>query len=304
MRKIILFISIIIYALFIVLPLSKIYASSLSQNYSITVSGTITPTKVVFSGYTSPSSIVYLLEDGSVLETSLSDTSGNFSITLTNPTSGIHNYTLYSQDANGLNTSYFNVYDNVVLDRTNTIYNINLSPTISVINSNNLTNIEGYAYPQSSIEIFLNGVQKYLVSPNQNGFWSYPINNLQSGDYSVSALSITSSGVLSNQSNIINFSVISSPQGVNSNNINSKTSPKIKIVIRKIIKPTISPLSFPIIKNPVKKNNILPKSTIKSKKLTVPSKNLNIKKLIENMGKILIVLVSLYSLLFLLIFAI
>lgn len=290
-----------------ILPLSKVYASSLSQNYSVSVSGTITPTQVVFSGYTAPSSIVYLLENGNVLETSLSDTSGNFSITLTNPTSGIHNYILYSQDPNNLNTSYFNVYDNVVLDRTNTIYNINLSPTISVLNSNNSIIVEGYAYPTSNVEIFLNGSQKYLVSPNQDGFWLYSINNLQSGNYSISALSITSSGVLSNQSSTIDFSVISLPQNINSNNNQSSSNaqPKLRIVIKKIISPVISPFSSKTIKNPIKKNNILPKSTVKNvKKLTTPNKSQNIKKLVKELGKISIILVSLYALLFLLIFAI
>ncbi len=256
-----------LYILIVILLLSvfstKIYADTgSSQYYSVSVGGTIFPTTVVFEGYTSPKSIVYIEQNKILLTTALSNSSGYFNTSIINISQGIEQYSIYSQDQNNINSSTFTVYDNILGDRINIISNINLSPTFKITSNNNVLNITGFATPLSSVEIFINGIQKYTLNVNSQGEWSTDINNLETNKYIFSAIDITPTGILSNTSlsETINFILV---------NNNKNNSPVIN-------QPIIQPIEVSPNTNSVK---IPPIKTInKTKPPTIHKKSINIKK--------------------------
>ncbi len=196
--------SIIVYSLKVISP---VFAAS--ETFNISVSVTISPTTLVFQGYTSPGALVYIEENNSVVGTGTSQSSGDFNVTLVGINSGISNYQIYSQDINGLNSNVVSISDNVMSDRTNNVYNINLSPTMTAQSTNNNLSLYGMAYPLSKIEIFLNSNYEYSTLVNSVGSFEYVENasNIPLGQYEVTALDITSGGVISNYSNPITINI-------------------------------------------------------------------------------------------------
>ncbi len=206
--------SIIVYSLKVISP---VFAAS--ETFNISVSVTISPTTLVFQGYTSPGALVYIEENNSVVGTGISQSSGDFNVTLVGISSGISNYQIYSQDINGLNSNIVSISDNVMSDRINNVYNINLSPTMTAQSTNNNLSLYGMAYPLSKIEIFLNSNYEYSTLVNSVGSFEYVENasNIPLGQYEVTALDITSGGVISNYSNPITIN-ITNTTSVNPNN--------------------------------------------------------------------------------------
>lgn len=180
-----------------------------SQTFSISVSVTISPTTLIFQGYTSPNALVYIEENNTVVGTSTADSSGHFDVTLVGVSSGISNYQIYSEDINGLNSSSTIISDNVISDRTNNIYNIDLSPTLSIQTSNNILSLNGMVYPLSKIEIFLNSNYEYSTLVDSSGNFKYSENasSIPLGEYVVTALDITNTGVISNYSNPVTIDI-------------------------------------------------------------------------------------------------
>ncbi|MHB8362615.1 MAG: Ig-like domain-containing protein [Patescibacteria group bacterium] len=186
---------------------SPVFAKS--QTFNISVSVTISPTTLVFQGFTSPNALVYVEENNTVVGTSTADSSGNFIVTLVGISSGISNYQIYSQDINGINSNVVSISDNIMSDRTNNIYNINLSPTLVTKTNNNIFYLNGRAYPSSKIEIFLNSNYAYSITVNSSGNFEYIGNasNLALGKYTITALDITNTGVISNYSNPVTIDI-------------------------------------------------------------------------------------------------
>lgn len=300
MRKTIIFISIFFTLLF--LWTHKINAAT--SYYNISVSGTISSTKVSFSGFSPPSSLIYITEHESILGTTISNSLGNFNYSIVNINPGIHEYSIYFESQNGQHSNPLDIFDNIQIHLNNIISNINLSPTISLIKKSQGAYVSGYAFPNSNLELFVNGVQKYLVNVSKTGYWSDTIlySNLIPGKYNISALDITQSGVISNLSISIGFSIlivknstnhapvhhdviISNIHNTHSNNNIIKKNPPIIINHTKILP------------------NILKNTPILNKLLST-SKNKKIKSFVINTVKAGVLIVSLYSILFILIFLI
>jgi hypothetical protein len=186
---------------------SPVFAKS--QTFNISVSVTISPTTLVFQGFTSPNALVYVEENNTVVGTSTADSSGNFVVTLVGISSGISNYQIYSQDINGINSNVVSISDNIMSDRTNNIYNINLSPTLVAKTNNNIFYLNGRAYPSSKIEMFLNSNYAYSTTVDSSGNFEYIGNasNLALGKYTIIALDITNTGVISNYSNPVTIDI-------------------------------------------------------------------------------------------------
>ena len=235
------------------------------SNYNVGVSVSVPPTTVVFNGYTSPSAFVYVEQNGSVLATGSASDTGSFHISIEYISSGIENYQLYSQDTEGLNSSIFNISDNILSDTINTVSDINLSPSIKYEESGNVFTISGMATPGSNLEIFMNTLLYKSTQSSISGVWSYSLTNLPSGKVTLSALDITESGIISNQSDIVSFDVsntivntetikVYSPtlvQNVSSSNSlhivssplpNSKLQPPPVSVVSHVTKPVINPI--------------------------------------------------------------
>ncbi len=173
------------------------------QTFGISVSATISPTTLIFQGYTAPHSLIYVTENNTVVGTGTSQSSGNFNITLVAVSPGIQNYQIYSQDTNGINSNVVSISDNIMPDRTNNIYNINLSPTFATSTNGNTLSLRGMAYPLSKIEIFLDSSYEYSTSVESNGNFKYSedASSISLGKYIVTVLDITNNGVISNYSN-------------------------------------------------------------------------------------------------------
>ncbi|MHB8442893.1 MAG: hypothetical protein ACYDAS_00790 [Patescibacteria group bacterium] len=186
---------------------SPVFATS--QTFNISVSVTISPTTLIFQGFTSPNALVYVEKNNTVVGTSTSNSSGNFVVTLIGISPGISNYQIYSQDINGINSNVVSISDNIMSDRTNNIYNINLSPTLVAKTNNNIFYLNGRAYPSSKIEIFLNSNYAYSTTVDSSGNFEYIGNasNLALGKYTITALDITNTGVISNYSNPVTIDI-------------------------------------------------------------------------------------------------
>ena len=143
----------------------------LVRSESLTVSMVVGVTEVVFSGYTGPNSQIVIKEDGSVIGTTTSDSSGLWSKTVSIALPGLHTYELYGTDSSSRTTATISYNLSVVGNTTTTIDNIVLPPTAELSG----TNLIGSSYPGSTITItFSSGETPSLVVP-ASGNWSYDL---------------------------------------------------------------------------------------------------------------------------------
>lgn len=155
----------------ILVALTFLLSTLLVRSESLTVSLVVGVTEVTFSGYTSPLAQIVIKEDGGVIGTTTSDSSGNWSKTVSIALPGLHTYELYGTDSSSRTTATISYNLSVVGNTTTTIDNIVLPPTAELSG----TNLIGSSYPGSTITItFSSGETPSLVVP-ASGNWSYDL---------------------------------------------------------------------------------------------------------------------------------
>jgi hypothetical protein len=136
-------------------------------------------TSINFIGKTSPLSKVYLLKDGYIVSETISNTIGNFSISLINLPTSVYLFSLYSQTIDGIESSFYSFPIYITFGSNINVSNIFLSPSLAidknqVIIGENLL-IYGRAIPYSQITISLdsNPESFYQTTAKHDGSYSY-----------------------------------------------------------------------------------------------------------------------------------
>ncbi len=173
------------------------------------------PTVVVFEGMAYPSGLITVLKNGSVASTFIAEPSGIFKRSLTGLSSGIYTFGIYGEDSEGREsvTSVFTI--NVWAGTTMTISGIVLSPTISLVPAlvpkGQDVIINGQAFPESNIKIFLEPDDKVKTTiVGKDGKWSYRMetNSLKEGIHEAKAMTLTQKGEQSPFSQTLSFNVL------------------------------------------------------------------------------------------------
>lgn len=190
---------------------------SLAQT-ELTVTIDVGDTILTLSGKTSPEATVTVVENGVVVGTTTADSQGNFSKSLLAQTAGVHSMGIYSTDKNGMTTSTVNYSVSLTAFMETTLSNIILPPTVSLagteITKGDTLEISGLSVPSSTITLFISSTTTTKsVTSSSNGFWnySYATGDLETGDHSLYAKTITSAGYQSEASQTMSFKVNPAP---------------------------------------------------------------------------------------------
>ena len=140
----------------------------------------VMPTVVNFKGMAYPLSKVYILKDGQVAVTTISDPGANFSVSLTDLTTNTYKFSIYAEDAGGRKSSSFSFPIFVTAGTTVNIGNIFLSPTIDIDKSevkkgDNLA-IFGQSAPKGEITISVHSEKEYFFKVTSNDIGAYLYN--------------------------------------------------------------------------------------------------------------------------------
>lgn len=163
----------------IVSILISIFSIQLVRAESLSVSLQVGTTVVIFSGYTSPNSLVVTKESGSTIATTTSDINGHFTQNITVAVPALHSYELYITDPAN-NSSATTTYSLSVAGNTTTsINNIVIPPTITI--NNDL--ITGYASPESTLTLTSNLGDTATIYPNTNGSYSFDLTSISYGTH-------------------------------------------------------------------------------------------------------------------------
>lgn len=168
--------------------------------------------RVVFSGETCPSCLVYIKEGSSVLATTLSGADGKFSYELEYLWEGDHNFLLSSTDGL-LNSSGGITYQISIANGTDAkIENIILPPTIifsqTIAQNSNLI-FSGRSIVNGQIIIEVLGQNSWTTTSNSLGEWqiSLPTDGWSAGEYNFRVKVISPSGFESEWSLLNTFVV-------------------------------------------------------------------------------------------------
>lgn len=172
---------------------------------------------LVVEGYGSPNAFLFILINGAVGKTAGIPSSGIFSVSLSGLSPGQTQVGIFAVDNQNLTTPTLSV--NIVLHEATTtrIYDILLPPTIRVdrdtVRTGERVLISGQTFPRASVRVTRQpDRQSQEVLADRFGQWEavYTTDNLI-GPYTVAARSSLASGLLSEESAEVGFTVIPLP---------------------------------------------------------------------------------------------
>lgn len=168
---------------------------------SIDVSARVGDTEINLSGYTSPSSMVTFIENGAVVGTTVSETSGAFQKQFLSQDEGVHIIKIYSTAPDNKTTLTVNLSYVLIIGQTVELLNVYLPPTInagSECKKNESLQVSGYATPNVIIQTEVSGVTGKTKN-TKSGADGYYSDSFSCSDFSIgihtvkSRLSATSS---------------------------------------------------------------------------------------------------------------
>ena len=162
----------------------------------------ILPTIVNFSGMADALSRVYILKDGKIAVTTISDQAANFSVSLSGLSNNTYTFSVYSEDKNNRKSSFFSFPVYITEGTTVNIGNIFLSPTIdtdkSEVKKGDDLIIFGLSIPQKEVVISVHSDQEYFFKVISNAMGAY-IYNLDTSILEIGKHQTKSKNTLSNQ---------------------------------------------------------------------------------------------------------
>ena len=174
----------------ILATLTFLLSTILVRSESLTVSLVVGVTEVVFSGYTSPSSQIVIKEDGSVVGTTTSDSSGLWTKTVSVAVPTTHTYELYATDASSIASATISYSLSVLGGTTTSISNIVMPPTILLSG----TTLSGQSYPGSSLTATSDLGDTLTITVPGSGMWSTDLTTwLTGGPHNISVVTTVGS---------------------------------------------------------------------------------------------------------------
>lgn len=174
--------------------------------------------RVVISGFAFPNSTVSVGVDGKLAQTTRSNGSGAYSVTLDKISRGVYTFGVYAEGADKIKSSTFSTSFTVTGGRTSELTNINVSPSIKVspnpVDPGQTLTVTGYALPNSTVTI-QTGKQKSksmaesTAEADSSGKWSTTIStsNFTRGTNQIRAKAAQSGGATSNYSEYTYYGV-------------------------------------------------------------------------------------------------
>lgn len=172
---------------------------------------------VVVEGFGAPGELLYILKDGAVARTAGIPSSGIFSVSLTGLSPGETRIGVFAQDTDNLTTPTITVSVVLYPGNITRIYDILLPPTIAVkpaaARQGERVVVSGQTFPRASVRVMRGpDRQSQEVLADRRGKWEalFSTDKLI-GNYTVTARSSLSSGLLSEESETVSFTVIPLP---------------------------------------------------------------------------------------------
>lgn len=177
-------------------------------------SGTVS-TGVVLSGYAYPLSQVTILKDGVIVAQTIAGADAQFSVRLTNLSSGSYNFSVYTTDDNGIRSTPFSFPIFVGEGVTATVTGIFLTPTIdtdkSAVKQGDDIVIFGQTAPESDVTIQVNSNTQLFrsVQSDKNGVYLYNLNTapLEKGSHNTKSKTLLDNGESSGYGKAVGFLV-------------------------------------------------------------------------------------------------
>jgi len=174
------------------------------------------PTKVVLEGWAYPKSKVTALKDGQIVKTVYANSSAEFSVEISNLTSGTYTFGVWSEDKDKRRSITYSLTFYVRADTTTKISGIFLPPTIELgkeaVARGEILDIFGQTVPKSEVEIRVYSPGEEIVKKikaNEIGVWLLAFNTqpLEEGSHGVKARSQISEETVSGFGHILGFTI-------------------------------------------------------------------------------------------------
>lgn len=169
---------------------------------------------ITISGTAYPNSQVTVVRDSQIASNVTANSSGNFSVTLTNQPSGNYTYGIYATDADTRRSPAVGFERTISNNITTTVDNVVVAPTIrqshTSIRQGEDVILSGYTAPDAPVTLSFAGAGSFARNTTSNtaGFYTYtlPTTSLTKGAYSITAFSQVN-GSTSPLSFSLNFTV-------------------------------------------------------------------------------------------------
>lgn len=158
--------------------------------------------EVIIRGYAFPGSTVYALVDGYQAENVRANSSGQYSMTISDISRGVYTFGVYAIDSDGTKSSTFSTSFTVTGGRTSNLSNVNIMPSIEVspdpVDVGETVTMSGYSIPNATItlENQKDGssvtLKTFETTSGSNGRWSIDIDtsSFSGGTYKVRAKAV------------------------------------------------------------------------------------------------------------------
>lgn len=175
--------------------------------------------EVIIRGYAFPNSTVYALVDGAAVESKRANSSGEYSITLSEIARGVYTFGAYAIDANGTKSTTFSTSFTVTGGKTSNLSNVNIMPSIKVepdpVNIGQTLTISGYSIPNATITLqnqkdgANQSLKTFTTTSGSNGAWSLTVDTggFSAGTYKVHAKADNGAGLTTNYSDYTYYGV-------------------------------------------------------------------------------------------------
>lgn len=174
--------------------------------------------RVIISGLAFPNSTITVGVDGTLAQTTRSNGSGAYSVTLDAIARGVYTFGIYAEGPDKVKSSTFSTSFTVTGGRTSELSNINIAPSIKVspdpVDPGQTLTATGYAIPNSTVTLQV-GKQKSksmsesTATADGSGKWTTTVatTNFSKGTYQIRAKAAQTAGATSNYSEFTYFGV-------------------------------------------------------------------------------------------------
>jgi hypothetical protein len=167
--------------------------------------GGTSPTEVRFSGMGYPSSMIYIVKDGTVVATTVAAPNAQFSVTVADLAPGSYIFAVYGEDGDDRKSTSFSFPVFVTAGTSISIGGIFLSPTIDVdkiqVKQGEPIGIFGQSIPDAEVSIVVNSETQHIrrVSTDESGnyFLRFDSAVLEYGEHSTKSAAIEETDVSS-----------------------------------------------------------------------------------------------------------
>lgn len=185
-----------------------------SSSSSVAPLPTTSQAGVIFSGRAIPRSNITLLKDAQVVATTVADSKADFEVTVSNLSAGNYNFSVYTEDNNGVRSSLLTFPVSVTSGVTSKIGEIFIAPTIitdkSEVRKGDTVTIFGQTTPLSEVSIYVNSDNEFLIKKITDSSGVYLLNfdtsDLEMGQHNTKS-KVAHDGEISSFSKVISFSV-------------------------------------------------------------------------------------------------